>query len=354
MSSNDWWTRGAKHLREELKQVGVDRRLRDAQRIQFLAETKYNRYDQYLPGETFQYRLIKWLVNFDKKDRDTAMEVVDNLVYLDNHQLRALAVSTFWNSLRAIQDDVLNDLKGKRVLQIHLQKRDGQTLEALKRSVYIAVADDVMFDYFRRRAQRRVQDFAKDNFVEYYKLHEQCQKDDLNNLENIDRIFLIDQLCGSGTTFLRKENGNWKGKIDRFFDIWGNLESKRIYYMPYIMSSVGNVRVMTILEEWKKEEEVGQQIDVIPTLEVPMSSCLSENPYGPIDMKKPVAGLCEKYFKDCILDEHTRRGGECKWGFGGAGLALVINTNCPNNTMPVVWCNCDGWFPLFPRLEHHP
>ncbi|GAG43830.1 unnamed protein product, partial [marine sediment metagenome] len=218
----------------------------------------------------------------------------------------------------------------KKNLQIHLEKIEEETIKALDRSLFIAVSDDVMFDYFRRRAQRRFPDLPPDNFVEYYKLHEQCQKDDLNDLKQIDRIFLIDQLCASGTTLIRNENGEWKGKIDRFFKIWKNLRLENIYYMPYLISTVAEKRVDKKIDKWRTEKGISQKIDVIPTLKIPISICLSSNPNGPIDKNRPVAKLCKKYFKSCIIHRHIKKGGLATWGFGGAGLALVLNTNCPN------------------------
>jgi len=346
--------KSSKYLCEELEYIGVHRKLDDIKNITILAERKYNRYDQYLPGETFQSRLIRWLENFERKDREIAMNIVDNLYYINNYELRALSTSTFWNSIKIIQKEISKQEQPKKILKVYLKKKEEETNMALKKSLYVAVSDDVMFDYFRRRAQGKFSFLKKDNFVEYYKLHPVCQKDDLGDLEDIDRIFLLDQLCGSGITFLRKEGKKWKGKIKRFFDIWRNLESKNIYYLPYIISTVAWNRINRLIFNWRKEMKIPNEIIVQPTLKVPMSKCLSENQNGPVNPKLPVAKLCEKYFDDCILDEHTEKGGNCKWGFGDAGLTLVLNTNCPNNTIPLIWRSCGDWYPLFPRIEHHP
>ena len=349
----EWWRKSVEHLKEELKFLGINLDYDEVHEIQFLAERKYNRYDQYLPGETFQHRLIEWLNNFDKKDRTVAIQIIKNLVYINRHELRSLTVSTFWNSIRIIQNELSNRNNAKKILQVYLDKVEAETVNALNRSLFIAVSDDVMFDYFRRRAQRRYPMLQPDNFVEYYKLHEKCQKDDLNDLKEIDRIFLIDQLCASGTTFIRKENSDWKGKIIRFFDIWKNLSTHDIYYLPYIISTVAEKNLKRKISEWKCQNKITQLIEVVPTLRIPISVCLSPNPSGPINKNIPVAKLCKKYFKDCIIHEHIKKGGPPTYGFGRAGLALIINTNCPNNSMPVIWCGCDGWFPLFPRIEHH-
>lgn len=349
-----WENRSVKNLQEELKYMGVKKTDEEVHKIHFLAERKYNRYDQFLPGETFQHRLIKWLNNFKEDDRQTAMEIIDNLFFFNSHELRALIVSTIWQCINSIQNELLNEKMTKKALHVHLDYKRNRIIESLKKSVFIAVADDVMFDYFRRRAQRRFNDLISDNFIEYYKLHKDSQKEDLNYLNDYERIFLIDQLCGSGTTFIRNQNNQWDGKIVRFFKLWDEAKLKKIYYMPYLMSTVAEKRVNNKLIKWKNENNIIQDFYICPTIKIPISKCLSSNPYGPIDENLPVAKLCKKYYKDCITkNKHIEVGGDAKWGFNNAGLALVLNTNCPNNSIPLLWCSCDNWFPLFPRIEHH-
>jgi len=355
MSENlTWRDERVNFLKDTLNDVGVSISIDDVNKIHFLAQRKYNRYDQYLPGETFQNRMIKWLCNFKEEDRQNAMEIIDNLVYLNNHELRSIAVSTFWNSVKIIEIELFNQEGDKNILNVYLNNRRTKITQALKRSLYVAVADDVMFDYFRRRAQRRFRGvLLKDNFVEYYKLHNKCQKEDLDYLKEYDRIFLLDQLCGSGTTFLRKREGKWKGKINKMFEIWEKLDNKKIYYTPYIMSKVAQIKVGKNLEEWKKDKKITQEIIVIPTFIIPMSSCLSSNEQGPIDYTMKIAQLCKRYFNETIVNEHILEGGDCICGFGGAGLALVLNNNCPNNTIPLIWQETNDWHPLFPRIDHH-
>lgn len=38
-------------------------------------------------------------------------------------------------------------------------------------------------------------------------------------------------------------------------------------------------------------------------------------------------------------------------GFGGLGMLLVLYTNCPNNTLPLVWHSNAQWRALFPRVS---
>ena len=347
------YCREARLLREELKYIGVKKSLSEINKIHFLAEKKYNRYDQYLPGETFQHRLIKWLLNFENEtERQIAMEIIENLIYFNMNELRALIVATFWNSVIEIQKEIIN--RNKTDLQVYLNYKKRKISEALQRSVFISVSDDVMIDYFRRRAQRRYPELLSDNFISYYKLHEDCQEKDLKFLKEYDRIFLIDQLCGSGNTFLRNIDG-WTGKIVRFHEIWKKAKIEKIYYMPYIISTVAENNLNRKLQQWEKEKSIKTDIRIVPTIRIPVSNCLISKQNDLIDKDKPVAKLCEKYYKSLgIINPHIKVGGDATWGFGQAGLTLVLNNNCPNNSIPIIWYNRNkDWFSLFPRIEHH-
>lgn len=39
------------------------------------------------------------------------------------------------------------------------------------------------------------------------------------------------------------------------------------------------------------------------------------------------------------------------FGFGSLGMLLVLYTNCPNNTLPLIWHESPQWKPLFPRVS---
>lgn len=38
-------------------------------------------------------------------------------------------------------------------------------------------------------------------------------------------------------------------------------------------------------------------------------------------------------------------------GFGGLALAFAFYTNCPDNSLPMIWISLDDWRPLFPRAS---
>ncbi|NVM55659.1 MAG: hypothetical protein HWN66_18310 [Candidatus Helarchaeota archaeon] len=198
--------------------------------------------------------------------------------------------------------------------------------------------------------------FIKDNFIEYYKIN----KSSLKNLPEYNRIILIDQLSGSGTTAIRKEikkeSGDefWTGKIPRFFKIWnGFIKDKKIYYSPYILSYVSKKNISERIPKWIEDESIDNDVKYVSTCNIPISPCISNKTNTDIDETNPVAKLCKKYYKYFIEDEHTKKVGGIPYGYGRAGLTLILQSNCPNSTLPILWHSYKNWYPLFPRVSHH-
>jgi len=337
-------------LREELKLLNVKISEEDAAQLHFLAQRKYDRYDLFSPGETFLSRLTYWLENFDAQDRQIAMTIVNSLKFISQYEMKELAVATFENIRSFLRKTVLGLPTSN--WSVYLDSREKKVEHELSKSIFVACADDVLFDYLRRYAMQQVDVFEKDNFIEYYKIEESCRGD----LPEYKRLFLIDQLSASGTTAIRKEDSEWKGKLPTFFEIWkDDLKNCDIYYCPFIQAMVSREHLKEQLPLWQKELNVNFSISVIPTCEVFVSPCLSSDGGATIDEDLSAAKLCrnEKYFSKFVDDRHIRRGGPAYYGFGKAGLTLILQSNCPNNTIPLLWHSFNDWYPLFPRVSHH-
>lgn len=341
------FTRQTEHLQKELSYLEVDASYDDVARISFLGRRKYDRYDHFYPGETFDGRLIKWLAeNFDKNERQAAMEIVKTLKFISAYEMKELAIRTFEKARYIIfRDSICTSTTN---WYSYIESRNVRLTDELAKSVFVAVADDINFDFFRRYAMRHYS-FRKENFVEYYKR----DRDSLQELPEHNRIFLLDQLSGSGTTALRKKDGEWQGKIPTFQKIWKNyIKTDTVYYCPYILSSVSEKNLNDRLSSYLRENP-GLRIIVDPTCRIPISSCLANEQGTGIDENKPVAKLCKKYYSRFKEDEHIEVGGSACYGYGGAGLTLVLQSNCPNDTIYILWHDCNGWYPLFPRVSHH-
>ncbi len=337
-------------FRNDLRDLGVDIPEEAARNLLFLAERKYNRYDLYAPGETFPQRLVEWLGNFDAEDRSTAMSIVHELRFFNQNEMRALAAATLQNVVSAIQQE---DMPVSRASAVsYIDTLESSTSSSVAKSLFIAMADDVLFDFFRRNAQRLFPALHRGNFVEYYKL----SPHDISDLEQHSRIFLLDQISGSSRSFLRRDGEEWKGKLPTFSDTWGDdvrSNGAKVYYLPFIMSTVAQRTLSANLAAWNSFKVLNTPIEIVPTQVVPVAPCLTSDGGMSVDESTPVALLCDKYYDKFKENVHTRVGGGCKYGFGAAGLVLVLYTNCPNDSLYLIWHKHNGWQPLFERVEHH-
>src|SRR5207249_12076884 len=122
-----------------------------------------------------------------------------------------------------------------------------QTEMAVADSLFMAMADDVLFDFFRRNAQRQFPVLRRGNFVEHYKLN----PEDVSDVDEYSRVFLLDQISGSSLSFLRREAENWKGKLPTFFDIWGGQvksNETKVHYIAFIMPTAAERTVSSNLD----------------------------------------------------------------------------------------------------------
>ena len=334
-------------LKEELTNLGIRLTEEQAISISFLSRRKYERYDLFYPGESFDRRLIDWLeTNFTKNERQIAFGIIQCLKFISEYEMRELAVQTFENSKYTI----LKELSGESSNNWHsyFEYRNNRLENELAATIFVACADDIYFDFFRRYAMRYHQKLKKENFVEYYKL----DKGSLNELPSHNRIFLMDQLSGSGTTALRYEDDEWKGKIPTFRKIWEDqINDVPIFYSPYILSSVSARNLKQKIPEYLSEYKL--RILVTPTCNIQISPCLSNTEGTDIEEEKPVAKLCSKYYDRFVEDEHIKKAGPATYGYGKAGLTLILQSNCPNSSIPLLWHDFNDWYPLFPRITHH-
>src|SRR5438552_2000934 len=235
-------------FQNDLRDLGVGTTKEAVRNLLFLAERKYNRYDLYAPGETFPQRLVDWLSNFDAVDRNAAMDVVRELRFFNQNEMRDLPDATLQNVVTAIQSDAMPLSRASAIS--YMDTLQSQTEMAVAKSLFIAMADDVLFDFFRRNAQRQFPELRRGNFVEYYKLN----PEDVSDLEEHSRIFLLDQISGSSLSFLRRDGENWKGKLPTFSETWeSDVDSNEatVYYLPFIMSTVAQRTLSANLDAWK-------------------------------------------------------------------------------------------------------
>ncbi len=231
----------------------------------FNAQRRFNRYEMYQAGDTFEGRLIRWLNNFSPEDRSTALDLIKDIRYISRNELRALAEFVL---------DLAATLTWQSIIRFYNQEKNTSLsdvfIREMKRNIFVAVSDDIGGDYFRRYGRRRFPLLEKENFIEYYKMGKEDIEEISETIANPKRFFLLDQISASGTTALRfgttGKSPESKGKLRTFFKRWRELISgKEIYYVPLIASSF----VESILRE-RLDKLAGDATGIAETKIVPI------------------------------------------------------------------------------------
>jgi hypothetical protein len=189
--------------------------------------------------------------------------------------------------------------------------------------------------------------------------------------DKFTRLYLIDDFTGSGTTFLRKKDGELKGKLlklanslntvnkDDKFPFINNYE---IIVHHYVGTEQAKVNIEEIYKQNSKEIcSLGLKCGHI---RFTFGMILKQEINILEATEHPFAKLCKKYYNQAIeglAGEHALESGikSKMFGYANCGLPVVFEHNTPNNSLPLLWADIVGdsvnhnMRPLFRRRERH-
>lgn len=354
----------------------------ELKKLLFLMEYKYRYYEQFPKGLNFLESFYLWLKNFSNlEDIEVATHLIWNLIYFSQDEIKYLSELLYRQKIKKyilskiINDNSLNNYDYKSAYQQYWNSY-------ISRSIFIALSDGAMIDYFRR-----VNNIDNKNVITYYKLHPDEQRK-INNIL-FRYYFLIEDFVGTGTTFLRDDNNiqywlkdenisklnhadlpnknyNPEGALLRFIRFW-NLNQEQNYniiFCPYIITNFARKRLNSMIKFYGEKGFITnyQNITILPSYTIPDEARVIKDENSKIKIRKwdidnfdfdGIKRLCNDYYDKFIPDEHLKKGGSCVYGFGNRGLAVIKYNNTPNNTLYLIWHNDNEWYPLFFRNKRH-
>jgi hypothetical protein len=189
-----------------------------------------------------------------------------------------------------------------------------------------------------------------------------------------DAVFLVDDFTGSGTSFLRKKrDGTWTGKLAKFCTALTHARERLGADFPltkdfsldihhYISSSQAKAAIRERLAKIGKEREGDpswfKEIQLSEGILLPEGVRLTE------ESDPEMWAICHKYYDHGLfegLKEHLDEFGQTdiRHGYGDAALPIVLEHNCPNNAITLLWAETEGggerhpMRALFPRRHRH-
>jgi hypothetical protein len=336
-----------------------------------MAGLKYDDYREFLGGMRFLESLVAWLQQFDPADRAAAYNFVRNrLVFIspaERERLVALLYPRVVSPrvMRAAADDlqiryweVLATTKGRDALQ--RQRRA---------TLFLGLSDGARLDSFRHINDGAISNeqvvvgvqLADDKWDD---LLAKLRKDAKDDTARFERVILVDDFTASGTSFIRREEGTWKGKLKRFYSALGAKEDVMFHpdYELVIHHHIGTPKARDHLTNqvpdfFKERADDGAE----PRKHfITFGHCYNDT-LAVMDHDEPeFIAVTAKYFDKSLITEHTKAGGSDQlWlGYGECRLPVVLDHNTPNNTFAILWAQTAGkdgrpMRPLFRRRQRH-
>lgn len=335
--------------------------------LRLLATYKYDGYQRFGPGRRFIENLALWLQQFDAEHRVTALEFVrDCLVYISDAEFFHLVQIAYPDvivpeCMRIVAEEI--GLENHNVGEITSHPR---FKELGRKSLYLGLSDGSRTSELRRSSNAEI---SNEQIWQAYELGEEKSKDMLKGLsrslglgemvgevQRFTLIWLLDDFSASGRTYIRLENGEYKGKLKKVFDTIhrGGLVDPS-HYEVFLLLYVATRQAVDHIQYWcgKFTSENGYkplQVRVIQLLEGDVAITK--------DKDNKLYLMCDypRYYDASAETEHTLVGGTAnvRHGFAGCALPVVLSHNTPNNSLYILWGeDTSDFVGLFPRVSRH-
>lgn len=344
-------------------------------KFQFMAEMKYDHYDQFMPGTRFLGSLSKWLSNFEEEERNVMFDFVKNkLIFISSSQMTYLITLLYRTCISSALAH-----KTAEEMRIPPYKINGikksETYKREKRlALFIGLSDGAHMDVVRRVGGLSNEQVLTNYYPDKDKL-EDMRKELLNDsllkeLDKSDRkfnsLYLIDDFTASGTSFIRKDTDQYKGKltkiINKFFNSKVNETSRElllpnvdIHIIFCLATQCAISHIENLLSEFIKSRGLEERISFdVRCVQIIPNRVANEikNDTTLVDIIKK-----EKYINKKNVGTKSYKVGHGEqeyFGYGDGALPLVLSHNTPNNSILVLWQDDDDNYPsLFPRINRH-
>ena len=351
--------------------------------LSFMSRYKYDDYRGYLAGARFIESLATWLQQFQSKDeRKTAYKYIkENLIYIGPAEMQRLVEKFFPEIVQKnLKEKVAKNLGIPKYMVQSSQKNIENFKSEVRRTLFMGLSDGARLDSLRRAnsgiiSNEQVAITTEINNAKWKDLLDELGKDPRNKGEGdgkrkFERVYLIDDFTASGTSFIREENKQLKGKLKKFANalqqVKKDLEESpfvdefQIIVHHYIGTHQAKEKIEQLYNEsWiKKElEEKGIRKKVQFSYGMTLPKDIKLTRYS----EEKFVNLCEKYYDPSIYDKHFRKSGakDGKFGYAACGLPLILHHNTPNNSLSLLWAETEGdseehaMRPLFGRRQRH-
>lgn len=361
-----------------------DKRLtKELPKLSFMARTKYDSYSQFDPGFRFMSSFAQWMSQFDKSDVETIYSAFNrHLTFISSEQIKYLVDLMYSSKIKPFIRNLSASKSGLSNYQLKKIENSQEYKIQERLSLIVGLSDGSHIDILRRSggfSNEQVLPIYYPNEEKLQDISDELCKDDLlkgTNRNLFESMFLIDDFTASGTSFARKEDNKFKGKIVKVLkglkpkengeEKASGDESKIVLSDLFVKDrivvnalfciateeAIANIKrqVNQFLVENEMTNLIQFNVDCVQLVKTEEIAQIKQHPGLKNVVKKD-----QYYDWTIILNDSYRKGkhDEPYWGFNECGLLLVLSHNTPNNTLPVIWEDTDKFRGLFPRISRH-
>jgi hypothetical protein len=311
---------------------------------------------------SFMEKLRMWLSQFKEEEQPIAFLVAMKLIFVTQKQLEVLSRRLFEQHIRRrfleaiIRERGLKSFDFTSAMRFLGREMDKTLFIPNSDSSNINAFVHVNSPYFKDRTRRRLTGPEVAYWVHPVVLSESlsdperavvadfqgivANKDKL--LKGKKRLVVIEDFSGTGSDLKTTLRNLSKLNIEVSEVIIGVLMATQ--------EAVGELKAICsqLSSDGRRLYDIETSMVLPQNLRCfngPEQSYLESNPTisGAADRLKTIS---EKLYRDKFFSEIDPQN---KHGFGGLALAFAFYTNCPDNSLPMLWTSAGNWHPLFPR-----
>ena len=351
---------------QERKKAGENYHRKLLEELYFLMEHYFSQYELNVP-RLFIDVLLDWLGQFESNNCVLAGAGMPSALETEQRYAFVLARKVLFfnrNQIISLLSEVWGNIK-KELLRLasdrlslclsELVFRTNSISDELDRSLFVPLSDSGHFMEFRHHCIPEGRSSMLIPCVDRLLLPVDLHAVDF--IEGVKReyqhrpnLFIIEDFSGSGTSA--------KGKIKKIID---NYNFANIYFCPLIITDMAKESLGGLVGYAEKHDiRFGMLPGISLGEEYSIASADSERIWTSAE-REALARISEKYFRSHFKDnaylysdhKNPEPSQATPLGFGNCGLPLVLYSNCPNNSLPILWADNNGWRPLFHRYERY-
>jgi hypothetical protein len=299
--------------------------------IQHLADELYQEYEPTKgPHPSFWDRLDGWLsTKLSEEQQKLLFQMIPHIFFVGTEELNSLYRVAFNGAIGRWLIDQSSLTFDESAIEDKLR-------EAVRETWFCPITDSFRINAFYHINHISGRDLRSDwrTLAHFNKSQEVLN---FIRSEGIKRVVLLEDFVGSGSQI-----------SDAVIFAASLSKTLPVLIVPLIICDAG-------LLFGQKIEKSFANTKFAPILPIARHDCLLQNPYpGEPPIFEEFRNVVRDSFPlvtDGLSGEEAAKLSDGPFGFAGTGSLVVLWTNCPDNTLPLIHQKSKSWDPLFPRAS---